>query len=300
MKYAHIARWFTSTPWAILPEKLAVMADTLAYLMAGGEFSDEQIAQRVGVSQGRPRRVVGDIAVLPLVGTISHRADMLTESSGGTSVEALAGRFRQAMADPAIGAIVLDVDSPGGSVDGVPELADEIYAARDSKAVVAVASSMAASAAYWLASSAGEFSVTPSGEVGSIGVLAVHQDESALLEKMGVRMSIVRAGKFKADLNPFEPLTEEARAALQERVDDAYDMFVKAVARNRGVNVSDVRNGYGEGRVVTARQAKAMGMVDRIETLDQAIERLRGRGGKAATRGASVALERERFELATI
>jgi signal peptide peptidase SppA len=299
MRYAHVARWFIGSAWAILPEKLAVMVDTLGFLMAGGQFSEEEIAQRVGASPGRPRRVVGDIAVLPILGTISHRGGMLGESSGGTSVEGFTMRLRQALSDPAIGAIVLDIDSPGGNVDGVAELADEIYAARDAKPIVAVANALAASAAYWLGTSAGEFSVTPSGEVGSIGVWAAHMDASAAYEREGIRATIVRAGKFKAELNPFEPLTEEARAALQERVDDSYDMFVRAVARNRAVSVSDVRGGFGEGRVVTARQAKAMGMVDRIETLDQAIERLRGRGGKG-TRGASVALERRRFEMATM
>lgn len=298
MKYAHVARWFYGAIWAIEPGKLAVMSDALAYLMAGGSYSDEQIAALVAASPGRPRRVVGDIAVLPLVGTISHRADMLTESSGGVSVERFTGLFRQALADPAIGAIVLDVDSPGGVIDGVAELADEIHAARQRKPIMAVANSLAASAAYHLASSAGEFSVTPSGEVGSIGVFALHQDDTALMERLGIKMTIKRAGRYKADLNPFEPLGEEAGAALQARVDDAYDLFVRAVARNRGVDASTVREGYGEGRVVGAKRAKALGMVDRIETLDAAIDRLRNRGG-GQTRGASVALERERYELAT-
>jgi signal peptide peptidase SppA len=131
-----------------------------------------------------------------------------------------AAAFRQALADPSIGGIVISVDSPGGSVYGVPELVAEIYRARGQKPVVAVADSMAASAAYWIACQAEQVYVTPGGEVGSIGVLTAHADMSQALANEGVSVSVISAGRYKAEASPYAPLTDEARAAIQARVDE--------------------------------------------------------------------------------
>lgn len=264
-----------NTPWAITSDKLQVILDVLAYHAMGGTLTAEEIQERIGAASARPApRATGAIAVLPLYGVIAPRMDLMTQSSGGTSVETFTKSFRAAVADSTVGAIVIDVDSPGGAVNGVDELSTEIHKARGTKPVVAVANSLAASAAYWIASATDELVVTPSGEVGSIGVLAAHEDASAAYETAGVRMTLITAGKYKAEGNPYEPLTEEARAAMQERVDEYYSMFTKAVARNRGVGVAAVREGYGEGRVVGARKALEAGMVDRIATLDETIDRL--------------------------
>ena len=226
--------------------------------------------------------------MLPLTGVIMHRANMFSEFSGGTSTEKFTAAFRQLVADPMIKAIVLDVDSPGGTVAGVEELASEIFKAREQKPIYAVANALAASAAYWIASSATELIVTPSGLVGSIGVYAAHQDISEFAKQAGVKVTLVSAGKYKTEGNEFEPLSDEARAALQARVDEYYGMFVKAVARNRGVSPSDVRGGFGEGRVVGAKQAVALGMADRVATLDETLARL---GVSRMPQGMSAASE---------
>ena len=154
---------------------------------------------------------------------------------------------------------------------------------------------MAASAAYWIASAASELVVIPSGQVGSVGVYALHLDRSALNEKMGVLPTYISAGKFKVEGNPDEPLSDDARAAFQQTVDEFYGMFVSRVAKSRGVKKSQVVNGFGEGRVVTASRALEEGMVDRIDTLDQVLDKLqkpaRGNGR------ASVAMARRRLEI---
>jgi signal peptide peptidase SppA len=278
-RYPRVTAMVMNTPWAILPEKLAVILDVLRYHAEGGKLTTEEVRERVGAvtrpTEQAVRTGTGAIAVLPLYGIIAHRAGILTESSGGTSTERFAARFRELVADPGVGAIVLDVDSPGGTVDGVDELSTEIYRARGSKPIVAVANSLAASAAYWIASAADEVVVTPSGEVGSIGVLTAHEDQSALLEREGVKVTLLSAGKYKAEGSPYEPLGEEARAAIQARVDDYYAMFTLAVARNRKAPVAAVRDGYGEGRVVGAREALQFGMVNEIGTLEATIERVR-------------------------
>lgn len=270
--YPHIRRAIQETPWAILPGKLADIMDFVAFKAQGGELTAAQVRERLGAASDRPRaQSSGEVAVLPIVGTIAHRAGLLNEASGGTSVQGLMSQFRALVRDPDISAIVLDVDSPGGAVAGIDEFAAEIYRARGTKPIVAVANTVMASAAYWLGSAADEVVATPSALVGSIGVIGAHEDQTGLYEKMGVKVSLISAGKYKAENNPFEPLTDEGRAYLQTRVDESYGRFTRAVARQRSVPVDSVRNGYGEGRVVGADEAVKLGMVDRIATIDEVI-----------------------------
>lgn len=270
----HVLRSIIETPWAILPAKLEAIAAVAARWASGEKLTAEEVALVTGGRPSRQNASAGNVAVLPLFGTIVPRADMLTETSGLTSAESFTNRFRAALNDAAVSGVVIDVDSPGGAVQGVDELSAEIFKARGTKPVVAVANHLAASAAYWIATAADELVVTPSGEVGSIGVFAAHDDLSGAMEKVGVKTTLISAGKFKVEGNPFEPLGEEARAAIQLRVDEFYGMFVKAVARNRGVSVADVRDGFGEGRVVGAKEAVRLGMADRVATLDETIARI--------------------------
>jgi hypothetical protein len=167
---------------------------------------------------------------------------------------------------------------------------------------------MAASAAYAIAAAASELVVAPSGQVGSIGVFASHEDHSKELERAGVKVSLIRAGKYKTDGNPFEPLSDAARAELQGKVDDFYQMFVKSVAASRRDSQSNVKAGYGQGRCVTAPDAIRMNLADRIGTLDDVLLRLGvarpgmstgGAGQKlaASARDVRPSLQRRKMEL---
>jgi signal peptide peptidase SppA len=288
-RYRHVARMVAETPWALHPAKLQTILDLLAFRIRGGVLSAEEIRERIGAVSRPESRTANSVAVLPLFGVISQRANLMSASSGGTSIERFTEAFRAALADPSVGAILLDVDSPGGGVFGVEELASEIYRARGTKPITAIANAQAASAAYWIASAAEELVVTPSGEVGSIGVYAAHTDLSAYYEREGIRTTLISAGKFKVEGNQYEPLAEEGRAAIQERVDDYYRAFTAAVARHRGVGVEVVRGGFGEGRMVGAQRAKAEGMVDRVATFDEVLGDL-----MRATRRRSQARAEER------
>jgi signal peptide peptidase SppA len=172
------------------------------------------------------------------------------------------------MADPNVTAIVIDVDSPGGSVSGVDELAAEIYAARGKKTIVAISNTLNASAALYISSAASELVVMPSSLTGSIGVYNAHEDDSEYLAKLGIKITLISAGKFKVEGNPYEPLDPVALAAQKLLVDGYYNLFVKAIAKFRGVKVAEVTDGFGEGRVLMAADAVASGMADRIGTLD--------------------------------
>ena len=272
MRYAHIRRAIAENAWAILPEKLAEIVALVGARAQGEEISAEVLAEFRAAARDRPKlRANGDIAILPVFGTISHRMGMMSEMSGGTSVEGLTRDFRALINDPSVAAIVLDVNSPGGTVSGIEELSAEIYKARGIKPISAVSNALCASAAYWLATAADELAVTPSGIVGSIGVFGTHEDWSSFYEQFGVNVTLISAGKYKTEGHPFGPLDDEARAAFQKRVDESYGMFTKAVARNRGVSVETVRNGFAEGRVVGARESVTLGMADRVATLDDVI-----------------------------
>ena len=217
------------------------------------------------------------IAVLPLYGMLTQRGNMVDDVSGPGSVstQQFAASLRQALTDESVSQILIDIDSPGGSVYGVAELADELISARAQKPVIAIANSLAASAAYWIGACASEFYVTPGGEVGSIGVWQAHQDYSKAMDEAGVKTTLISAGKFKVEGNPYTPLDEDAQAFMQSRVDDYYAAFTKAVAKGRGVSIAQVRDGMGQGRVLGAEAALASNMVDGIASLDDVVRKMR-------------------------
>ena len=217
------------------------------------------------------RRGRGDVAVIRLAGFISQKPTVFSFLFGGTSTEQFAAEVVAAMRDESVAAVVVDVDSPGGSVFGVPEAARRIYNARGSKPLIAVANPIMASAAYYLASQADEIVATPSAVVGSIGVIAVHVDRSEALRKEGLKVTLITSGRRKAEGNQTEPLGEEARAAVQERLDYYGELFVSDVARGRRTSSAVVRTGYGEGAYFTAAKARDLGMVDRLATLEEIV-----------------------------
>jgi len=287
MKYTHIARYVAETPWAILPAKMTEILGVLAYRAAGYAFTPEEIRARLSADDSGDYEPTvassGAVAVIPIRGVIAHRMSSMEESSGGASTEGIAKMLRAAMADASISTILLDVDSPGGTVTGVAELASELFAMRGKgKKIIAQVNGMAASAAYWLAAQADEIVSLPSGMAGSIGVFMAHEDLSKALQQQGINVTLISAGKYKTEGNPFEPLSDEAKAVKQAQVDAAYAQFVQDVARGRGVSASEVRTGYGEGRTLSAKDAKAAGLIDRIATMDETVGRLVGRKAAAS------------------
>lgn len=278
MKYTRAVHYVASTLWAIHPAKMAEFLAVLAFRAAGHTFTPEEIQARIGDGHGASGTTgSGAVAVIPISGVIAHRMGGMDESSGGTSAERIGKTLDRIAADPQIATIVYDIDSPGGTVPGIQELAAQMWALRGQKKQIAQVNSLAASAAYWLAAQCDEIVSLPSGTAGSIGVFTVHQDLSQALELEGIDVTLISAGKYKVEGNPFEPLSDEAKAVLQARVDTAYAQFTKDVARGRGVSVADVRNGYGQGRALDAKDALKAGLIDSIATMDATIGRLVGR-----------------------
>jgi len=293
-KYRRIVRAIFGSPWAIMPEKLEQIVAFIELKAEGGNLSKDDIAAVMQARKNGNSVVSGSIAVLPLFGIISQRMDLMSEYSGGTSTELFSRDFKSALADPSVTGIIINIDSPGGTVYGVEELATEIYLARGKKPIMAIANSLAASAAAWIGMAAGKFLSTPGGEVGSIGVYSAHTDISKAEEMTGFKTTLISAGKFKVEGNPYQPLDEEAQSAIQSRVNEYYQMFTKSVARHRGVPISQVREGMGQGRVVGATEAMKLGMIDGIMTLDQAImDMARNEGKKAQATSGLLHVENE-------
>lgn len=284
-KYRSVIRAVVASPWAILPEKLGAIVELLNLRAGGVKLSQEEIAARIGTRSGAnagPQKSPQGVVVLNIFGTLMQHGGMIENASGGVSCDAIGAAFDSAMSDPNVGTIVLNIDSPGGQVSGTPELAAKIYAARGVKRCIAVANSLAASALYWIGSAAETFYASPSASVGSIGVLFVHTDDSKALEKQGIAETVISAGKYKAE--GYGPLTEGAKTYIQDRVDYFYDQFVADVAKHRGASASRVKADYGQGRVLTAKDALAAGMIDGIKSFDQLMQEL---GVVAAARSRS-------------
>lgn len=295
-RYSHVAAAVLSMPWAIHPPVMDVIVEVLDRRIAGDRFTEDELVDRI--ASGRtagprgsagPRRsgVVGELAVY---GVIAHRAEAFAmTSSQGTSVQALAHGFRTLMADPEVTGILLDVDSPGGQIAGVPELAEEIRAARGRKPIVAVSNTLMASAALWLASQADEVVVTPSSLTGSLGVVMGHEDRTGKLEQDGIKVTLIHAGEHKVELYPQNALSDDARAHLQSLVDGVYASFVTAVAKGRGMTAADVRINFGGGRLLSPKEAVRVGMADRVDTYENTLSRLAsGRIGFRDSRTAEV------------
>lgn len=284
MKHALLISEFLCTPWALMPERMAAFAGLMARWAAGVPVSADNAALVAADKEAREARGRGATAstpggvimVLPLYGVIAQRAEQVEDVSGpgGTSTQKFSAAFRAALTDDAVGGILIDINSPGGSVYGVGELAEEIYQARGGKPIYGIANSVAASAAYWIGACVDQLFVTPGGEVGSIGVWSAHEDWSKALDEAGVKTTLISAGKYKTEGNPYGPLDADATAFMQSRINDYYGAFTKGVARARGVPVGDVRGGMGQGRVLGADAALAEKMVDGIGTFDDVVRKL--------------------------
>ena len=291
-------------PWAIDQTKGWAICQFLADRAVSGRYSEAEIdailAENAGKVHPAKERSIqgadGAVAVIPIQGVMAQHMSLLGRMSGGSSTDAIGRQVSAAAGDPNVKAIVLHVESPGGSTYGLPELADRIFEARSAKPVIAHVDSYAASAAYWVASQATEVVASPGGDVGSIGVYALHDDYSKALEKAAVKRTMVYAGKYKVEGNPAEPLSEEGRDAMQQRVDAAYKDFLTAVARGRDTDVDTVAETYGEGRMVRATDALKRGMVDRIATFEETIKRFAGPPSRTRER----ALELKRLEIAEL
>lgn len=254
-------------PWAVTETALQTILD-----IANRENdSPEAVAARLGRELRNTHTVVerDGVAVIPVVGPLFRYANLFTQISGATSYEILAQDLNVALEDPAIKAIVLDIDSPGGEVNGVSELAGMIYQARGRKPIVAYASGDAASGAYWIASAADRIVVSETSALGSIGVVGMYRRKDTQGASGAVEIVSSQSPNKRLD-----PGTEEGRTKLQTRIDAMAQVFITTVARNRNISPAVVMDNFGSGDVLIGAASVAVGMADRIGSLERLIAEL--------------------------
>lgn len=269
-----------SNAWAITDGKLRDIEAMVQRHAAGDSLPESKIEQIVAeneraevdglmafdrVESGMYMRK-GETAYVPLHGTIVSRAGFIARASGATSPQSFQKRLRAAASDEDVSRIVLDIDSPGGTVAGTIPAANTVAEVAQDVEVVAVAENMVASAAYWIGSHADRLVVGEGAQVGSIGVIAVHRDHTGKLEEEGIKSTIVRVQGDKALGHPEEEFSEEARDVWEERLTGYYNLFAKAVAGSMNISETDLRDEIGS-RSYMGRDAVEAGLADQIGSL---------------------------------
>lgn len=264
----------TGQPWAITPEGLDLVLG-----IAQRRISDPQavLASPAERREGGRIHMRDGVAVLSVMGPIFPRADFFTNISGATSIETLALRFGEALAAPDVKGIVLHIDSPGGQITGVHEFAEQVFAARTVKPVVAYISGTGASAAYWIASAAGRVVADATAVLGSIGVVAAWTDEKEARRAQG--LTDYEVVSSQSPNKRLDPASAEGRDALQRLLDATADIFIADVARNRGCDAARVTERFGRGGVMLAAEAVIAGMADAVGSLENVITALSGADG---------------------
>ena len=259
---------------AIMQDRIPALAATIARMQSADSIQAAETAMKAAGGMGGGSQTTGGaVAVVRARGFVVQHGSPYDDFFGLLSVDSLANSMRSLASDPNVSTVILDWDSPGGYSSGVEELSDAIYAMRGTKRVVSVVNTLMASAGYWIGSAASEIVAMPSSYTGSIGTYIAHVDMSAVYAAAGIKVTLITAGKYKAEWDDSQPLSDEAKAFTQKAVDDNYAKFVGNVARNRGVKISEVLANYGQGRVFSADDAVKSGMADRIGTLDETVSR---------------------------
>lgn len=272
-----------NAPWAIIPAKLEEITEIYARHLAGPKLTKQDIeALKVSVGKPMDNKAKGytvlenGVALLPIDGVLSKRMNMFADISGGTSTQLLERDLNQALQDPAVSSVILQIDSPGGAVDGTEAVARAIFEARQGdKPVVAWVDGTMASAAYWIGSAADAVLIGAETDVvGSIGVAMQHVDRSKADQNFGITRTDIYSGKYKRIASDNAPLSDEGRAYLQSQADYFYSLFVDAVAAHRGVPAATVLSDMADGRIFIGRQAIDAGLVDGVSTLDALVAEL--------------------------
>ncbi len=248
------------SPWAIQPEKLLEIQAIVDTHLRGETIDIAAVEARIGRPLQNTQTVTmrGTTALIPVTGPIFRYANLLTDVSGATSLEILATDFSAADQNPAVQQIVLVIDSPGGQANGIAEFAQLIRSA--STPVTAYIDNSAASAAYWLASSADRIVMAKTAMVGSIGaVVSIDPRKS----DGSVEIISSQSPNKRADVT-----TDAGRAQIQKLIDALAQVFVEDVALHRKVSVDTVLSDFGGGGMMLAAEAVGAGMADSIGTLE--------------------------------
>lgn len=301
MSKTRVTQALAGRVWALTPAKLDEVSVFVEALVSGAPTQWDAALSPAGPAYAKNYNVLEDgTAVIRVEGVIERRANMVGRFSGGCSTQMLAQGILDAAEDRHVTAIVLDVDSPGGSALAPAEVAEAIARARQSVPVVAWTGGQMCSAAYWIGSACDAIVAMDTSVVGSIGVAMVHYDRSNADTKDGITRTVLSAGKYKRIASDEKPLSDEGREYMQAQIDLYYTKFIDAVAAGRGVDAATVLERMADGRIFIGSEALNAGLVDAIGPFDVALEIARDKrrqnmtvekGAKASTQLSGVTLE---------
>ena len=269
----YLASRLYGTPLLIARPKLEVILGVVARKLAGDTLATPPPATVDAGMNGALQNLEG-IAVVPVLGTLVRRSSYIGAASGLTSYHEIEAMAEQAFADPMVKAVLLEIDSSGGEAGGVFDLAQRLrsFSQSSGKPLWAIVDEAALSAAYAIACAADRLWLTRTAEVGSIGVVAVHIDESVADAKAGLNYTFLHAGAHKVDGHPHAPLPEPVAADIQADIELLHAHFISLVAGLRRLTPEAIRD--TEARVYRGEAAIQMGLADQIGTRAEAITAL--------------------------
>jgi ClpP class serine protease len=275
-----VVSWIFDHMWGITEEALETIIALaerdrveLSSILAGKQQVDtEALSIRLGepVEGTAQATIRNGSAIIPIVGPIFPRANLLTQMSGATSIQTVASDFSAVMKNPDVKRVILDIDSPGGEVTGISEFANMIHSSREKKPITAYIDGKGASAAYWLASAADEVVISETAVLGSIGIIAALKDTRRADDAAGVKKI-----EFVSSVSPNKRVnfdSEESLKKIQTVVDNLGGVMVQSIARNRGTDEETVLADFGKGGLLVGALAVGQGLADRIGSLEELID----------------------------
>ena len=217
----------------------------------------------------RPYSIDEGVAIVPLVGTLVQKSGSLRPRSGMTGYDGTEALLWQALDDPQVDSVLLDISSGGGELAGCLDLSDMIYEMRSIKPIYAFAGELAASAAYAIGSSASKLFLPRTGTVGSVGVVVAHKSIEGAMKEKGIKVTLIHSGDHKVDGNPYQDLPDDVKEAIQEKIDSSRRLFAERVAVYRGMSVESVLN--TEAAVFTGQKAVDIGFADAVMSFNEVL-----------------------------
>lgn len=263
--YPHILSKVYGEPWLITSEKHSAIRAVLSSHL--GESAGDLFRKDDPFNSPDEPIKTGATMIIPIHGIIGNRLSNLEMMCGGCNLDIIRSHLSVAASDPGVERVILDIDSPGGTINGIPECGEQIAALAEDKEVFAFTETMMCSGGYWLGSQASEIFCTGSARVGSIGVYSIFEDWSEALKEEGVKINAISAGEMKLAGAYFKPMTDKERAMFQERTDKIYAQFKAVVLASR--KVSDE---YMQGQVFDGEESALYGLVDAtVDTIEDLI-----------------------------
>jgi signal peptide peptidase SppA len=275
--FTRVAAQFFGVPLLLRQPEAEVIGNYLRSRMIGAGPDANRFQGRDEYDPATRRwkgyRKVGSVGVVSIIGELVGRGAWMGASSGLTSYEGIIQQVRNAAEDRDVRAIILDIDSPGGAAFGMADAARQIRKIAAGTRLVASINSMAASAAYGLASAADEIVVGESGVAGSVGVLLVHLDRSRQFDRAGITTNIIKTGDEKALANPYQPLSDDDRATLEAEINRVMDGFIRVVTDHRPKLTAKAIRDLQAGIRIGEDAVKA-GLADRVGTFESVLAEL--------------------------